>query len=286
MNTTLAHRSRASVGVAAGARRPRGPLRAIRGLGVAAALALAGAAPSPLALAACGTPAGVARVVSVDSRLDIALEDRRVARLDGLDLPDPDRGAPETAKGARQFLTDTLAGRDVTVAALAPAPDRWGRVLADLLTPAPSGGSVALALLAAGWARVRPQFETRGCADERLKSEAEARVKGLGLWRDPAYRVIDAAKVDSLSGQGGRFVIIEGKVRRVGFGRSRLYLDFGARDGVSVVVARRLTPAFTRAGKALETMTGRKVRARGALDDRFAPRIEVSDPAMIELVQD
>jgi endonuclease YncB( thermonuclease family) len=280
-------RARARIGAPLRPRGPSGRLRALRGFGVAAAIALGLGAPSPRAFAACGTPAGAARVVSVDARLDIALDDRRVVRLDGLDLPDSTRGRPETAKGAQEFLTARLAGREASVAALAPAPDRWGRVLGDLVTSEPSGGSAALALLAAGWARVRPQFETRACAEERLKSEAEARAQGLGSWGDPAYAVIDAAKADAVKGLGGRFVVVGGVVRRVGFGRSRLYLDLGPRDsGVSIVVARRLTSAFARAGKALETMKGRKIRARGALDDRFAPRIEVSDPSMIELVQD
>ena len=42
----------------------------------------------------------------------------------------------------------------------------------------------------AGYARVRPEFETRGCAAERLAIEEGARQGGLGIWRDPEFVVI------------------------------------------------------------------------------------------------
>jgi hypothetical protein len=32
-------------------------------------------------------------------------------------------------------------------------------------------------------------------------------------------------------------------------------------------------------------MVGQTIRARGALDDRFGPRIEVADPTMIEIAR-
>jgi hypothetical protein len=77
--------------------------------------------------------------------------------------------------------------------------------------------------------------------------------------------------------------VVEGMVRRVGFARSRIYLELVPRDGPTIVVARKLETALAREGRPVGAMVGQTIRARGALDDRFGPRIEVADPAMIEL---
>jgi endonuclease YncB( thermonuclease family) len=154
-------------------------------------------------LAACGRPGGRVQAASVDQRLDIALSDGRIVRLGGLDTPDPARGAPETANGARDFLSRRLLGRDAYLIVLAATADRWGRTVADLSLPDPaagSPGSTAEALLAAGLARVRPEFETRGCAAERLMIEDGARRADLGIWRDPEYAVHPVVRFGRIAG--------------------------------------------------------------------------------------
>jgi Staphylococcal nuclease homologue len=237
-------------------------------------------------LAACGRPGGRVQAVSVDQRLDIALSDGRIVRLGGLDAPSPDRGAPELAKAAHEFLSERLLGREADLVVLAGASDRWGRTVADLNLPDSAGGpagSTAIALLAAGLARVRPEFETRGCAEERLMIEGGARRAALGIWHDPDFAVIQSSDSAALRRRDGRFVIIEGMVRRVGFARSRLYLELAPRDGPTIVIARKLEPALAREGRLVGALVGQTIRARGALDDRFGPRIEVGEPAMIEV---
>jgi endonuclease YncB( thermonuclease family) len=236
-------------------------------------------------LAACGRNAGRVEPVSVDERLDIELSDGRIVRLGGLDAPNVDRGSPETAKAARDFLSERLLGREADLILLAGGTDRWGRVVADLTVPGSQPESAAAALLAAGYARVRPEFETRGCAAERLMIEEGARQAGLGIWRDPDFTVIRSSNSAELRRRSGRFVVIEGLVRRVGFARSRLYLELVPRDGPTIVVARKLETALAREGRPIGALVGQTIRARGALDDRFGPRIEVADPAMIEIAR-
>jgi hypothetical protein len=80
-------------------------------------------------------------------------------------------------------------------------------------------------------------------------------------------------------------VVVEGVVRRVGFTRSRLYLELVPRDGPTIVVGRKLEKALAREGRPVSAFVGRTIRTRGALDDRFGPRIEVADPAMIEIAR-
>jgi endonuclease YncB( thermonuclease family) len=243
------------------------------------------------ASADCGWPAGAVRVVDVDERLDIALSDGRLVRLGGLDLPRPERGDPEIVRAARDFLAVRLVGRTVVLDLFANQPDRWDRMVGDLSGPAiadgPAGSaqSIATAVLRAGYGRVRPEFETRGCALSRLADEEEARRGGLGIWRDPEYAVIPSYEAETLSRRDGQFVVIEGRVRRVGFGRSYLYLDLVPYDGPTIVVARKLQKVFAGAGRPVEALAGLTIRARGVLDDRFGPRIEVDEPAMIEVLR-
>jgi endonuclease YncB( thermonuclease family) len=238
--------------------------------------------------AACGRPGGRVQAVSVDQRLDIALSDGRTVRLGGLDAPSADRGAPEIANAAQDFLSRRLLGREADLILLAAPTDRWGRTIADLSLPdsaAGSAGSTAAALLAAGWARVRPEFETRGCAAERLVIEDGARRAALGIWRDPDFAVIQSSDSAELRRRDGRFVVVEGMVGRVGFARSRLYLELVPHDGPTIVIARKLEPALAREGRPVGALVGETIRARGALDDRFGPRIEVGEPAMIEIAR-
>jgi endonuclease YncB( thermonuclease family) len=258
------------------------------GLGLGVACLAIGVAAR--AQADCGTPSGSGRVVAVDERLDIALQDGRFVRLAGLEAFNPTRVSPETAGAARQFLSERLLGRKVELKLVASGTDRWGRALADLSLPESSGGagsSVAMALLSAGYARVRPEFEARDCAAARLAVEDGARRAGLGLWSEPDYAVIQSSDAAALRSWDGQFVVLEGRVRRVGFGRSRLYLDLVRRDdGPTIVVARKLESTLVvRVGRPVEMLAGQTIRARGALDDRIGPRIEVNEPAMIEIVR-
>jgi micrococcal nuclease len=236
-------------------------------------------------LAACGRPAGRVQAVSVNERLDIELSDGRIVRLAGLDAPNAERGAPEIAKAARDFLSERLLSREVELIMMGGGTDRWGRTVADFSLPGSQPQSTAAALLTAGYARVRPEFETRGCAAERLTIEDGARERGLGIWRDPDFAVIQSSNSAELRRRSGRFVVIEGMVRRVGFARSRLYLELVPRDGPTIVVARKLETALARDGRPAGALVGQTIRARGALDDRFGPRIEVGDPAMIEIAR-
>ena len=254
-------------------------------------LALIGAAlgfASPAFGGGCGSAAGTVQVVAVDDWLDITLADGRLVRLGGLDLPEPERGDPATARAARDFLAHRFVGRGAELDLLANGTDRWERTLADLSSPEASGDSAdtaASALLRAGYARVRPEFETRSCAAARLALEDQARRAGIGIWRDPEYAVIPSFETAVLHRRDGQFVVIQGRVRRVGFGRSRLYLDLVPHDGPTIVIARKLEKAFADAGRPVEALAGQTIRARGVLDDRFGPRLEVGEPAMIEVLR-
>ena len=220
--------------------------------------------------AVCGDPSAPT-VISAVGPHEMALTPGGPARFAGLQL------VPEA-----QAALAALVGQNVRYSTLAPRADRWGRLLVDLADV--NGQSVALDLLARGLARVTPEFETRGCARERLEAEDGARAAGEGLWAKPGA-ALGADDRDALSAADGRFALVEGRVRRVGYGRTKVYLDFAGRGGFAVVTARKLEPAFRRSGVDLAALAGRRVRVRGVLDVRFGPRIEIADPSMIEMLE-
>jgi micrococcal nuclease len=183
--------------------------------------------------------------------------------------------APAAVAEVTDRLEIRLAdGRMARLAGLDPADPRRGdpqtaaaarRFLSDHLT----GQNVTLVIFS-------PKPDRWG------RAEAKAREAGLGLWNDPDYSILDATDVEELAQQDGRFVIVEGVVRRVGTGRARFYLDFGGRGGFTVVVARKSQNAFQAAGASLTGLAGEKIRVRGVLDDRFGPRLEITEPPMLE----
>jgi micrococcal nuclease len=257
--------------------------------GTAAVVALAALfCHAPSARADCPEHGSEAvTVAAITDRLEIVLLDGRTLRLAGVDMPDPTRGEVATAADAKAWLSKWLIGQAADALALAVKPDRWRRVVAEVFAPESGSAvpvSVSEALLAAGFARVRPELEARPCIAGRLVIEDAARSDGLGVWIDPYYAVAQATDVADLGARDGQFAIVEGVVRKVAEGRNRLYADFGGHDGFTFVVLKRRTKTFERAGVEIMGLTGARVRVRGALDNRFGIRMDVVDPEQIELL--
>jgi micrococcal nuclease len=269
-------------------RRLRIPARSLSASAAAGVLLAVILACAPSRAAPCGAgPQESVAIASASDRLEFTLADGRLVRLAGLDVPDPDRGDPATAAAARDFATRWLAGREVGLRLLYAKLDRWGRLPVDFIAappenPAGAPVSVAAFLLRAGHARVRPEPDVYACLADLLAAESEARDKRLGLWRDPYYSVVDAADLDNLRKRDGQFTVVEGTPSRVGEGRSRYYVDFGLHRGFTIVIPKRRAKVFERAGMTISALAGAKIRVRGALDNRFGLRMEMSEPDGIE----
>ncbi len=208
--------------------------------------------------------------------------------LFGVDAPP----RPDLSARAQRFLEVWLSGRDVLVGASVGA-DRWGRAPARLFAAKGDGPeapfiSVAAALLEEGLGRFRPDPAAAACAKAYLAAEARARDAARGLWADPALRPIDPAALDArarLSAAKG-LTIVEGKIRAIGETRGALYLNFGKNrsEDFSVVISRRDLSIFEASGINLRTLNGRQARVRGLIETGSGPRMQISAPAEIEIV--
>ncbi|ACK50326.1 nuclease (SNase domain protein) [Methylocella silvestris BL2] len=230
-----------------------------------------------------------ARVKSVDERLELTLDDGRRLKIAGLDPPRPTPGAPELDIETGQKLGAWLSGKAVIFRPVFTAPDRWGRINAEVFAPAGEDDgsppiSVAGAALDAGLARFESGAAGRRCRAFLLAAEGAARAAALGLWGDPYYAVIAASDRASFAEKTGTSVIVEGRVARVEEDKFRTLLLFGERRGwdFSVTILQRNRKLFTAAGLDVSTLKDKTVRVRGLLDMRFGPQIEIERPDEIE----
>lgn len=230
-------------------------------------------------------------VARVEADLDILLDDGRRAALTGLEFP-------ASARGALALLSGWLAGKQAFLAAASASPDRWGRIPAWAFAASGEGAaaplvSVGEALLGAGLARFRPDPPAAPCAKAYLAAEQSARAQKLGLWADPDYALLDMSGAAASVNQNNEaflnrkgMTLVEGVVHSIGEARGTIYLNFGprrARD-FALVISRRDLGMLEQSGLSPRTLIGRRLRVRGLIETSIGPRMGVSSPAQIELL--
>jgi hypothetical protein len=119
-----------------------------------------------------------------------------------------------------------------------------------------------------------------------LQFESKARSARIGFWNEPKFGVFDAQNIEGLLAAEGRFVVVEGTVRRVGESRGRLYLDFGRRfrEDFTVIVTDRLRKSLIAQGSDLKSWRGKRIRVRGILFSWGGPAMEINSGQAIELL--
>ena len=204
----------------------------------------------------------------------IELDGREPVKLAGLEAPDADE---PYAQASRLILQRLTLNRRVRLYFAGARTDASGMALAQV-EDADRRRWIQGALLDAGAARVRTEPDACAGAAAMLAREARARSAGRGVWRIPMYEV----RLPTEFGWNDRgFMLVEGRVRRVGEGRDTLYLDFNRdwRGELSLTAARPTLRAFRTAGLDLYDLEGRLIRARGVVAER---RMALDHPAQIE----
>ena len=244
-------------------------------ISVVAVFLLSGSA----ALAACdGDLQGNGRVAAVTGARDFRLEDGREVRLTGIELP---RKTPDT-----RFLRELIAAREVTLHGPNEVPDRYGRQQAFVFLYG-HDTSVQSELLSQGLALNAGNVTDKSCAVELAAAETSARTARRGLWSDPSA-IKNAESAPDILAEIGRFTLVEGKVVSARQAGATFYINFGKRwiRDFAVTISRRMMPSFEAAGLKLAALENKRIRVRGFVERRGGPRIEVSSPGQIELIQD
>lgn len=236
----------------------------------------------------CNRPVGEpVDVTDVTAHLELKLADKRLIRIAGIEPVRATKADPRLAEKARADLALWTVGAQVALTALDPAVDRWGRERARAFL-APEQLSLAQALIEAGWARVDPLSETSPCLKSLLQAEAGARADQHGLWADPAYAPLDQAQDPDFSSVAGRIALVSGVVANVNAGRARTFINLGRnrQNSLTLTVSARNLKAFTAAGLDPKSLTGKTIQARGLIDTRFGPRMELHAPGALEILKD
>jgi endonuclease YncB( thermonuclease family) len=244
------------------------------------------AGPMPdVAACADARDARAYRVLSARDGTSIATAEGAVILLAGIVSAGELDGDARAASRATEELNRLAAGKNISVIGRT-REDRYGRISGQAVIVDGEAKPIWLqaAMVAAGEARVAPQMDSGGCAALLLSAERDARASGQGAWSDPRFAIHGPDELERLTAAEGRFMLVEGVVRRVGESGGRIYLDFGRRfnEDFSVIVPRDAHKAFTNAGIDLRSLEGARVRVRGVVSKRGGPAIELRDPAALE----
>jgi hypothetical protein len=188
---------------------------------------------------------------------DLHLTDGRVLRLAGLHRPE---GGPVPLR----------PGESIAFGAL-DEPDRWSRLPAIVFALPEGGEPVWLQehLAATGRALVRHEPALGACWPLLLEAEARART------------------LPPTTAEPGRFMRAEGRVSRVGEGRSARFITIFDSDGqrLTGMVQKRHLARITRGGVDVSALTGHIVRLRGVRSLRNSRVIALTRAEQIEIVR-
>lgn len=248
-----------------------------------AALLLASAEPASAEdPALCGGKPYPVRIIEAVDGSSLKLEDGRVVYLASVLPPmpiDADRKALLHAKGV---LAEIAKGKEASLFLSSESKDRYGRISVSAIMLEDKTWLEA-ELLSRGIARVRPLANDK-CMKALLQFEAKARTAQRGLWSEPKFGVFDPSQVEALLAAEGRFVVVEGTIRRVGESRGRVYLDFGRRftEDFTIVLPDTIRKSLVAQGSDPKSWRGKRIRVRGILFSWGGPAIEVNVAQAIE----
>jgi endonuclease YncB( thermonuclease family) len=235
------------------------------------------------------SPPEGAKVAAVIDGDTLQLANGAVLRLSGIEAPKRDLAPHDAAlarlaEAATEALKAAIGSRPLTLRQDAGKRDRYGRRLAQAFSG--EGAWLQEALVSEGLARVHGDGRNRLGLEALLKAEARARDAGRGIWRHPLFAV-RAADDPKLGRFAGSFQIIAGRVFAADIVRGIGFDNFGAdrRTDLTLVLKK---PALDLGGPAmmdLAWLTSKPIRCRGWLDLYDGPRIDISQPEQIEVLE-
>ncbi len=235
------------------------------------------------------SPPEAATVASVIDGDTLKLGDGSLLRLAGIEAPKPGLAPGDAAMAglaalAEDALKALVAAQPITLRTDVGKRDRYGRRLAQAFNG--KGDWLQAALVVAGHARVRGDGRNRAGLRMLLALEAKARTAAQGIWRHPAFAV-RRADDPKLGRYAGSFQVIEGQVFAAALAGGIGYVNFGpAREtDLTLVVKKPALDLFYRAMFDVTALTAKPIRCRGWLDLLDGPRIDISHPEQIEVLE-
>lgn len=255
---------------------------------------LSGLALRPAGAETVNLPMGVAarESAAVDAVIDgdtLKLTDGSLLRLAGIEAPKRglapgDTAMTRLATAAEAALRALVGDGPLTLQLDAGRRDRYGRRLAQAVND--KGDWLQAVLIGGGNARVRGDGRNRRDLRTLLHVEAQARAAAQGIWRHPAFAV-RRADDPKLARFADSFQIIEGRVVAAALAGGMGYINFGLdrETDLTLVVKKPALDPLDPAMLDLTWLTSKAIRCRGWLDLYKGPRIDISHPEQIEVLE-
>lgn len=231
---------------------------------------------------------GSYRVKRVVDDLTLIVDNDKIIRLVGLDIPDRHANKqPAHAIDAYNALKAAFAGEVVTLYQTRDKKkgrsNRMQHELAHVIRSSDKIWAQGL-LLRNGFARLRSTPDNPELAAHMQKIEAQARDNNLGLWALQKYSVLSPEEAGAYINS---FQIVEGRVRAVASVRNTIYLNFGQnwRQDFTIALPVSLRKDFLAQGLDPMTWQGKYVQARGWLEKYNGPYIDILHIENIRLIE-
>jgi endonuclease YncB( thermonuclease family) len=249
----------------------------------------AGPVPAPEGL----SPPENAEVTGILDGNTLELKGGNQLRLAGIETPRPelapgDGAMAQLAEAATAALKLLVGAGPITLRFDAGKRDRYGRRLAQAFNA--EGFWLQAGLVSAGRARVHGDGSNRLGLRALLQLESAARNAESGLWRHPAF-AIRAADDPKLEWLAGSFQIVQGRVAAAVVLNGTGFINFGADRHTDLTLVLKSVdkyPGLDLGGPAmldLSSLTSKLIRCRGWLDRYDGPRIDISHPEQIEVLE-
>ncbi|MGC2776202.1 MAG: thermonuclease family protein, partial [Bradyrhizobium sp.] len=123
------------------------------------------------------------------------------------------------------------------------------------------------------------------CALNLRVSETEARTSQRGIWAAGSV-IKNTESPDDIWAAAGLFTVVEGKVLSVRQTSTATYLNFTRSwtRGFAVTIPKRMMAVIEGAGIDIKSLANRRVRMRGWIEAHTGPRMELTQPAQIEIL--
>ncbi|MCB2113443.1 MAG: hypothetical protein KDD85_07820 [Parvularculaceae bacterium] len=239
---------------------------------------------------------GAAAAASVRPQNDVSFFDGQTVLFAGVQYylsdiivpsPSPLSGDPDPGAQIAQAVLEDIR-REGRLIGAGGARDRWARLTGPVRWRAndasAEGGretSLQELLLERGAARVAPESDDFAFIDRCFAAEEKARGGKTGAWRDPDWRIRDAARAEPAFG----FQIFAGAVMRAEERRGRIYFNFGE-DYRSDFTASVRASNFRRWKKKFDpaALVGARIETRGLVERINGPSIELTHEKQLRML--
>ncbi len=140
-------------------------------------------------------------------------------------------------------------------------------------------------LIRQGFAYAKVNIYNPEMVNNLYEIEEYARANKTGLWGDDRYKILSHNEVsDKISS----FRIVEGIVKKVSIVKNNVYLNFGNdwKTDFTIMIDSNMRKIFGMNGINLTSLTNKKVRVRGFIEEYYGPMIKIKQTEQLEIFDD